>query len=154
MLSKIVLFFLIFLGIASLYTFFPIKYYSVVKENADFFDPLLIMAIMKVESNFDHQAISKAGAVGLMQIMPQTAEWLINRNGGQRDLNNPVDNIILGIQYLKYLYNLYDGDIDQVLRAYNAGPARITGDTKIGLGYVRKVKICFYAYKILYFWLG
>ncbi|AEH50114.1 lytic transglycosylase domain-containing protein [Pseudothermotoga thermarum] len=152
-LAKAVLLFLIVLGIVSLYSGFPIKYYSVVKENADFFDPLFIMAVIKAESNFNHLAVSKAGAVGLMQIMPQTAEWLSNKYNLSNDLLNPVVNITLGIQYLKYLHDLYDGDMNLVLRAYNAGPRRIKEDPKVGETYVRKVKVYHFVYKVLYFWL-
>ncbi len=136
-----------------MYNFFPVKYYSVVKENAEFLDPLLIMAIIKAESGFNQEAISKAGAVGLMQIMPNTAQWLNTKNSEARDIANPVDNIVLGIRYLKYLYELYNGDLDQILRAYNAGPRKASEDERIGKNYARKVKVFYYAYKVLYFWL-
>ncbi len=75
---------------------------------------------MIAESNGNPQAVSQKGAQGLMQIMPDTAALL--------DLRNPFDpeeNIQAGARYLKSLYELFRGDMELVLAAYNAGPQRV-----------------------------
>ncbi len=68
-------------------------------------DPLLIMAMIKVESNFMPYAISSAGAVGLMQLLPSTA-----RSMDAGNLYTPKDNIEAGVRYFKYLFTLFNGD--------------------------------------------
>lgn len=135
------------------YSFFPLRYYSVVKENSGSIDPLLIMALIKVESNFREYAVSRAGAVGLMQLMPQTAAWISEKLNLTVDLSSAVDNIVIGIKYLQYLIDLYDGNLDLALRAYNAGPARITMENNISSGYLSRIKSYYLIYKILYFWV-
>lgn len=79
-------------------------------------DPVLIMAMIKVESNFMPYAVSSAGAVGLMQLLPSTARHL---NVG--DLYTPNENIEAGVRYFKYLYTLFKGDYIKAIAAYNAG---------------------------------
>jgi soluble lytic murein transglycosylase-like protein len=78
-------------------------------------DSALVKAVIKAESNYDNRAISRAGALGLMQLMPQTARL---RNVGNPF--NPVENIEGGVRHLKYLLNTFD-DLKLVLAAYNAG---------------------------------
>ncbi len=79
-------------------------------------DPTLIMAMIKVESNFMPYAISSAGAVGLMQLLPSTA-----RTMNIEDLYAPKENIEAGVRYFKYLYILFNGDYIKAIAAYNAG---------------------------------
>jgi soluble lytic murein transglycosylase-like protein len=79
-------------------------------------EPRLIQAIITVESNFNPQAVSRAGAQGLMQLMPDTAARY-----QVRDPFNPQANIVGGIRYLKDLLRLFPGDLQRVLAAYNAG---------------------------------
>ena len=78
----------------------------------------LIFAIIKVESNFNPNAKSKVGALGLMQIMPQTAFWLTEK---EENLFDPNTNIKLGCMYLKYLKTMFFST-SSLLCAYNAGP--------------------------------
>jgi soluble lytic murein transglycosylase-like protein len=79
-------------------------------------DPLIIYLVMREESGFDHRAVSRAGACGLMQLMPATARRL-----GVRNIHDPVENIEAGTRHLKNLIELYRGDVNLALAAYNAG---------------------------------
>lgn len=82
-------------------------------------DPLLVDAVIRVESNYDASAVSPRGAQGLMQLMPPTARML-----GVNDTFDPGENIEAGVKYLKYLQTLYKDD-RLALAAYNAGPAAV-----------------------------
>ena len=83
-------------------------------------DTKLAMAVAKVESNLQSDVVSSVGAIGVMQLMPETAQGL-----GVRNSKDPRENIDGGVRYLKELINTFDGDVPKAVAAYNAGPQAV-----------------------------
>jgi soluble lytic murein transglycosylase len=83
-------------------------------------DPSLVRAIVKVESDFNPFALSRKGAMGLMQLMPQTAVEMDVKNSF-----SPHDNIDGGVKYLRYLLDRYEGNLSLALAAYNSGETAV-----------------------------
>ena len=99
-------------------------------------DPWLVVAVVRVESNFSPTAVSERGAVGLMQLLPDTARW-VAQQAGERDffpdlLYDPEVNIRLGTWYLAYLLEAFGGREALALAAYNAGKSRVERWVKDG----------------------
>jgi len=110
-------------------------------------DPLMVAAIVAHESSFANRAVSRAGAVGLMQLRPFVARDVARRRGiewaGHQALREPELNVRLGILYYQELLDRFDGDAELALAAYNAGPTRVrrmvrNGDYR-GSSYARRV---------------
>jgi soluble lytic murein transglycosylase-like protein len=80
----------------------------------------LVRAVIKVESDYDPRAVSRAGAQGLMQLMPETAERM-----QVRDIVDPRENIFGGVRYLRVLANMFNGDLELTLAGYNAGESAV-----------------------------
>jgi len=83
-------------------------------------DPALVRAVMETESGGNPGAVSRKGAVGLMQLMPETAMEL-----GVKNIFSPQDNLEAGVRYLRTLLERYNGDLDKSLAAYNAGAGAV-----------------------------
>jgi soluble lytic murein transglycosylase-like protein len=100
----------------------PQIYESIIREAAakHDVDPGLIRAVMRFESAFRPMAKSRAGALGLMQLMPEKAEEL-----GVQDIYDPRENIMAGARYLRELLDRHDGRVDLALASYNAGPTAV-----------------------------
>jgi len=108
----------------------PLDYSGVIRRQAGEkrLDPALVAAVIYTETKFDPRT-SSAGAVGLMQILPQTAEFLAHRSGATTfttaDLSTPAINIAYGSYYLRYLLDEYRGNTLMALAAYNGGEANV-----------------------------
>lgn len=136
---------------------FPLKYYEEIIAASQKYDidPAVIFAIAKAESNFRDNAVSKKGAVGVMQVMPSTAKWYMKTKKERYHKDELYDykrNIDIGAGYFGYLYDDFK-DEETAIAAYNAGPNRVKENGWSNIGetkrYVRKVKIYTKVYKVL-----
>lgn len=120
-------------------TRYPLEYAHIVRghaKNHDL-DPALLAAVIYAESRFDPNARSEAGAVGLMQLLPETAKGIALRTGGDRfvvaDLRDPEINVRYGSWYLDNLLDRYS-DTELALAAYHAGQGNVDRWRSEGLG--------------------
>jgi soluble lytic murein transglycosylase-like protein len=107
-------------------------------------DPNLVRAVVKVESNFNPNAVSRKGAMGLMQLMPSTARSLKVKNPF-----DPEQNVDAGVRHLKKLLESYGGDVKLTLAAYNAGSGAVARSAGVPhyletQNYVRRITNLYY----------
>lgn len=92
-------------------------------------DPVFVLAVIETESQFNPHAEGSHGEIGLMQIKPDTAQWIAQKNGytwkGKESLRNPQVNIRIGVAYLAFLRQEFDGLAHQYVAAYNMGPGGV-----------------------------
>jgi soluble lytic murein transglycosylase len=118
---------------------YPLRYEQIVVGHAENYrlDPQLVAAVIYQESKFDPDARSSSGAVGLMQLLPETGQGIADRTGGDEwkpdDLLNPELNIRYGAWYLRHLLDKY-GDERLALAAYNAGQSNVDRWREEGVG--------------------
>jgi soluble lytic murein transglycosylase len=118
---------------------YPLRYEPIVRGHAENYrlDPALLAAVIYQESKFDADARSSSGAVGLMQLLPDTATGIAERTGGSEfrveDLLDPELNVRYGSWYLRHLIDRYD-DVELALAAYNAGQTNVDRWRREGRG--------------------
>ena len=113
---------------------YPVAYADFIQASADEYelDPYLVQSVMRCESSNDPLAVSDAGAVGLMQIMPDTGEWIahkldLDETYTQEQLPDPQTSITFGCWYLRFLSGRFDGNVMEMIAAYNAGHGTVEG---------------------------
>ena len=112
-------------------TRYPLEYGQAIRaySHERQLDPTLVAAVIYAESRFDPNVRSSAGAVGLMQLLPETGEFIARSTGGtdfvEADLRDPDLNVRYGTWLLDYLRTRYDGDVETTLAAYHAGPTNV-----------------------------
>jgi len=108
---------------------FPVRYLDIIEAHAGDLEPSLVLAVIMAESSFRRGAESHRGAQGLMQLMPATAQEIAEQMGkvdfSPEDVWIPEINIAMGTFYLNRLKNLFDGNLELALAAYNAGQGRV-----------------------------
>src|SRR5207248_3301455 len=110
---------------------YPIYYQQEIKQSAENhnIDPFLIAALIRVETNYQYHLESKKGAIGIMQLMPDTAMWIVeSSNAGPHSMDDLVKvdiNINLGAWYISWLTKHYNGNLLYAIAAYNAGQGNV-----------------------------
>jgi len=110
---------------------YPLQYEETVRASAERndLDPALVAAVIYAESRFDPGARSQHGAVGLMQVLPETAQQIAGETGGvdfvPEDLTDPEVNVRYGTYYLRQVLDQFDGDLVAAVAAYNAGAGAV-----------------------------
>jgi soluble lytic murein transglycosylase len=117
---------------------YPMAYSAEVQSAANEFgvDPLLVLAVMREESRYKPLAISRSNAQGLMQLMPNTRDWIASKLGvsvGAVSAFDPKTNIRFGTWYLSYLLRYFDNDVELALAGYNGGPGNVDKWQKLPL---------------------
>lgn len=169
-LLQTVLFFLIILVVCQFllrHFLYPLHYEDTIRACGEEYDldPLFIAAMIKTESNFSKEGVSRKDAKGLMQVQEETAQWCAGQMGLPEDahenLFDPETNIRIGSWYYRYLLEEF-GEERLALAAYNAGMGNVRkwvenqGTTEIAIPYpeteqyVKKVKNTYHIYQILY----
>ncbi|MEK3909914.1 lytic transglycosylase domain-containing protein [Paenibacillus sp. FSL H7-0331] len=111
---------------------YPIRYQTEIQKNAAAYqlDPFLIAAIIRVESNYQTHIESKKGAYGLMQLMPDTSDWIVDTArfspSYKNDLHNPAVSIQMGSWYLNWLHKQFKGNAVLAIAGYNAGQGNVS----------------------------
>lgn len=113
----------------TMHAIYPVRYYEYINKYSNKYDldEYLVMAVIKAESNYIHDAHS-GYARGLMQLTDETAAWIskkIDLEFSEDDLEDPETNIRMGCYYLNYLISHYNSNIDVALAAYNAGMGNV-----------------------------
>jgi soluble lytic murein transglycosylase len=164
---------LIYVGDVVYNRLFPLEHENIIETYTKEYgvDPYLVYGLIHTESRFQHRALSPAGAMGLMQITPETGAFIAKRLGmedfNERMLYDAETNIRMGIYYLSYLEESFPVK-ETMLAAYNAGPNRVKSwlaDSSVGSGdvlhntpfeetknYVERVLFRETIYRILYFY--
>ncbi|KPV59561.1 lytic transglycosylase [Paenibacillus sp. A3] len=133
--ALLLLTFVVFLFLSSTYVgrmLYPIRYEPEIRQNAAKYDldPFLVAAVIRVESNYLTETESKKGAYGMMQLMPDTANWIIDKARFNEEfktrLNEPAVSIELGSWYLNWLFKQFNGNRIAVLAGYNAGHGKVS----------------------------
>lgn len=111
------------------YALYPLPFFDDIQQAAlkQQLNPLLVTALIRQESRFMPGIKSIVGAEGLMQVMPETAEWVAPQAGLGKEfkLNDPLDNIQMGTWYLNYTHEEWDGNSMLAVASYNAGPGNV-----------------------------
>jgi soluble lytic murein transglycosylase len=104
-----------------------LKYEDTIREVSARYDlePALVAGVVYTESRFDPEAVSHQEAYGLMQLIPQTADFISRRGGIAGDYRNPQVNLRMGAWYLSYLEGRYEGHERLMLAAYNSGEGQV-----------------------------
>jgi len=112
---------------------YPLEHVDAIRDGARRYDldPTLVAGVIYAESKFDEHAVSSQGAVGLMQILPETAAQIAGESGGvtftAADLEDPRVNVRYGCYYLRHALDAYDGDVRAAVASYNAGMGAVAG---------------------------
>lgn len=157
--KKILVLSLLFIAfIVAFKIYFPVKYYGEIKKAGIKYniEEAKLLAIIKTESGFREKVESYKGARGLMQVMPNTAKWIVKKKKldiKNYNLYNYKDNIEIGSLYYSYLAKRFDHDFEKILVGYNAGISRVLKDNwrdiKETKHYVKKVKVYTKIYRII-----
>ncbi|MCY7332274.1 MAG: lytic transglycosylase domain-containing protein, partial [Pseudanabaena sp. CAN_BIN31] len=113
---------------AYMQSLYPFHYWNLISNWASDrkLSPALVIGLMRQESRFEAQIRSSAGAIGLMQIMPETGSWIANKKGvSDYNLDKPDDNISFGTWYLDYTHSRYGDNTMLAVASYNAGPGAV-----------------------------
>ncbi|HOO31621.1 MAG TPA: lytic transglycosylase domain-containing protein [Thermotogota bacterium] len=149
--SLFIIIIFLFVLLILLYRYFPVAYICEInkasRENE--LEPALVAATIKMESGFNERAVSSSGAFGLMQLMPDTAEWLYEKNIISGNWRDPEQNIMMGTYYLKTLINRFE-DLELALNGYHKGPNKIQRMIDTGEAFDKTYSERIMIYRLIY----